>query len=97
MFLFMIIVLLFLIAGMFFGYLFRKRDKIIKTSDKMLTWSIYLLLFLLGVAVGSNQEIINNFDEIGVKAIILSVAGIIGSISIAYFVFRFFFLHRDEK
>jgi uncharacterized membrane protein YbjE (DUF340 family) len=94
---FMIIVLLFLTSGIITGYILKKHIKIINISDKLLTWSIYLLLFLLGISVGSNQKIISNFDKIGFQAIILSIAGIVGSIIIAFFVYKFFFLPKNEK
>jgi len=93
----MIVVLLFLTTGIISGYILKNRTNIIKISDKLLTWSIYLLLFLLGISVGSNQKIISNFDKIGFQAIILSIAGVIGSIVIAFFVYKFFFLTKNEK
>ncbi|OPX28519.1 MAG: hypothetical protein B1H06_03125 [Candidatus Cloacimonas sp. 4484_143] len=93
----MIVVLLFLTAGIISGYFLKDHTNIIKISDKLLSWSIYLLLFLLGISVGSNQEIISNFDKIGFQAIILSIAGVIGSIVIAFFVYKFFFLPKNEK
>ena len=93
----MIIVLLFLTAGIISGYILKNRTNIIRISDKLLTWSIYLLLFLLGISVGSNQDIISNFDKIGFQAIILSIAGVTGSIVIAFFVYKFFFLPKNEK
>jgi len=93
----MIVVLLFLTAGIISGYFLKDHTNFIKISDKLLSWSIYLLLFLLGISVGSNQEIISNFDKIGFQAIILSIAGVIGSIVIAFFVYKFFFLPKNEK
>jgi len=88
------IVLIFLLAGMIFGYLLRKRKKVYKFTDKLLTWSIYLLLFLLGISVGSNSEIINNFHNIGFQAIIISLSGILGSLVISFLIYKFFFLKK---
>ena len=89
-------VLLILLLGISIGYLFRKKQDLIKTADKLLLWSIYLLLFLLGISVGSNKTIIQNFAEIGFKAIVLSLSGVLVSIFLSYIVYRFLW-KKDEK
>jgi uncharacterized membrane protein YbjE (DUF340 family) len=91
---FTVIIILFL--GIALGYVLRNKKKLLKAADKSLLWSIYLLLFLLGISVGSNQLIIQNFAEIGFKAIILSLAGVLASIFLSYFVYRFLW-KKDEK
>lgn len=92
----MLTIILILILGISCGFLFRKQEGIIKIADRSLLGSIYLLLFLLGAAVGSNQTIIQNFAEIGLKAIILSLAGTFFSIILAFFVYRRFW-KKNEK
>ncbi|MDO9576391.1 MAG: LysO family transporter [Candidatus Cloacimonadales bacterium] len=92
----MLSVIFILILGITTGYLLKKKESFIKTADKLLLWSIYLLLFLLGISVGSNQTIIRNFAEIGFKAIILSLSGVAASIFLSYLVYRFFW-KKNEK
>lgn len=92
----MLTVIFILIIGIAFGNFFKRKESFIKTVDKLLLWSIYLLLFLLGISVGSNQTIIQNFAEIGFKAIMLSLSGVAVSIFLSYFVYRFFW-KKNEK
>ena len=45
-----------MLTGMLLGYLLRKRD--LKKIHPIITLLIWLLLFILGIEVGSNEEII---------------------------------------
>ena len=83
-----------LILGVAAGYLFRKNNVVSKLTGKLLIWSIYLLLFLLGIAVGSNQTIISNFAQIGVTALVLSLAGTFSSVLLAAVIYRFFWVRK---
>lgn len=87
-------VLLFLLIGMAAGYLCRQKRAIKLLSDKLLSISIFLLLFLLGLSVGSNQQIIANLNVIGFNAIVLAAAGVLGSIFFAYLIYKFFLHNR---
>lgn len=51
---------------------------------KSLLFFIWLLLFLLGIDVGSNQEIINGLHTIGLEAVILTLAAVLGSVTAAW-------------
>ena len=65
--------------------------------QKWIMLAIWLLLFLLGIAVGTNGEIMNNLDTIGLKGLILALGGVSGSVILAWVVYRFFFMRRDES
>ncbi|MCF7793543.1 MAG: LysO family transporter [Candidatus Cloacimonetes bacterium] len=93
----MLIVLLFLAAGIFAGHLLKQKKNIILLSNKLLMLSIFLLLFLLGVEVGKNQTILSNFADIGIKAILISLSGIFSSVFLSMFVYRIFFRKKDEE
>lgn len=88
-----------LIIGIILGFIFRKREKLIKLSDKLLMWSIYLLLFLLGISIGTNDDIIRNFPTIGLKALILTFAGVLGSCLVSFLIYKIYFVEKenDEK
>lgn len=91
----MLIVILFLFSGMVIGFLLHRKVKIIKISDKISTWFIYVFLFLLGISVGSSEEIISNFGKIGVQAIILTLGAISGSVLASFFIYRRFFKEKE--
>jgi uncharacterized membrane protein YbjE (DUF340 family) len=94
----MIKILIFFAVGAVLGFFMRHRKKLLKIVDKLLEYSIYLLLFSLGVSVGINQEIVENIHRYAQHALILALGGILGSIVIAYFVYKFFFgENRREK
>ena len=90
----MIVILIIMFAGIALGFVFRKKRYVIALFDKLTSLSIYLLLFLLGLSIGNNELIINQFGRIGIDAILLAFSGIGGSVMFAYFTYKF--LNRDE-
>ncbi|MFV0522821.1 MAG: LysO family transporter [Mangrovibacterium sp.] len=83
--------LLFLAGGIIIGIIIQKRQSWRPYIDKSITVMIWILLFSLGIAIGSNNEVLNNIHTIGWKALILSGGSIIGSIICSYFVYLKFF------
>ncbi len=90
-------IIIILVFGLLVGFFIRRKKKIIRFSDKLLMISIYLLLFLLGISIGKNSDIIGNFPRIGLKAIALTVGGILGSCVVSLFIYKFFFVVKNEK
>lgn len=76
--------------GIFLGYIFKGVDKLQKIS-KPISYTIYLMLFLLGISVGANREVVNNLPTLGVQALALALAGVIGSAVAAWLVYKFIF------
>ena len=70
----MFIIIGIMFAGMLLGFLLRKQR--LSWIHKVITVFIWLLLFLLGIDVGSNQEIINGLHTIGLEAVILTLAAV---------------------
>lgn len=92
----MFIVISIMFLGIGVGYLFRKVS-LLQHIGQLIQYTIYLLLFLLGISVGGNPEIINNFGTLGVQAILISAASTLGSISMAWIVYRYFFKEKGGK
>ncbi|MBN2598173.1 LysO family transporter [Labilibaculum sp.] len=86
-----IIVLSIMILGIGIGLLIGNRPKIIKVIGVLTSFSIFLLLFLLGIGVGTNNQIINNLHSIGIQALILTIGAVLGSLICAYFTYTLFF------
>ena len=59
-----------MLTGMLLGYLLRKRD--LKKIHQIITLLIWLLLFILGIEVGSNEQIIKGLHTIGLSLIHIS-------------------------
>ena len=75
-----------MLTGMLLGYLLRKRD--VKKIHQIITLLIWLLLFILGIEVGSNEQIIKGLHTIGLEAVILTLGGTLGSIIAAWALWR---------
>lgn len=91
-------VLLFLAAGMLVGHLLRSRKNVLATASVATTWSLYLLIFLLGISVGANELVVGALGRLGVQALILSTGGIVGSVLVSCLVSRACFdLVRHEE
>ena len=78
----MFTVILVMLSGMLLGCLLRNRR--MTFLPRVVMFLIWVLLFLLGVEVGANPEIIRNLKSLGVEAFVLAVAGTLGSAVLAW-------------
>lgn len=79
-----------MLAGVGVGYVFRHVGWLQKTG-KTISGTIFLLLFLLGLSIGTNPSVFANLSALGFQAFLLAVAGTFGSVLAAWFVYRFIF------
>ena len=86
----MIIVISLMVCGIILGYAFKERN--LKFVQKPINYAIFLLLFLLGITVGANGEVMINLDSIGLEALLITLAAITGSVLCAWGVYHFFFM-----
>ena len=91
----MLVVILFLFSGILIGSLLKSKETVIKITDKLIEWFIYIFLFFLGISVGANEEIAMNFLKLGVQAVILTVGAISGSVLASYFIYKRFFRESE--
>lgn len=87
----MLTVILYLLAGIGIGFLFREKKRWIAWSDHLSMGAIYLLLFLLGLSVGANPAIIASLAGLGWVALVLTTGAMIGSVVASYLVYQGFF------
>jgi len=78
-------------VGIILGFTIQNKTKIVKAIGPMINIAIYVLLFLLGISVGLNETIINNLDTLGTQALLLTFGGVMGSVVLAFFTYKFFF------
>lgn len=76
-------------AGIVFGYLIQSRERLVMLFNKSTLGVIFLLLFFMGVSVGGNNEVMSNLDTIGLRGLQLAVATILGSVILAWVVYKF--------
>lgn len=77
--------------GLLLGHLIKKYKTIHRINERFTMVTVYLLLFLLGISVGVNDEIVGNMVAIGFKALFLSTGAMLGTLILAYLVVRLFF------
>ncbi len=92
----MFTVIILMSAGIFTGYLLRNKEFLARHIGIIITWLIYMLLFLLGISVGTNNDIISNLDEIGLDAMLITAGALSGSVIAAWITYRFFFRKYEE-
>lgn len=73
-------------AGIGTGYLLRRQS--LSWTGKAITGLIWLLLFLLGIEVGYNEQIIHNLPTLGVEAFIIAIVCVLGSCVSAWILWR---------
>lgn len=93
----MFIVILFIFLGILSGVFCRKlstgacislTDVAERWQGRIVTWLIWLLLFLLGIEVGSNEMIVRSLPTLGVEALLLSTAATLGCCVLAWALWR---------
>ena len=88
------IIILMIIGGLT-GFLLSAKKRFNPFSESATNYIIYLLLFFMGLSVGTNREIMSNIQNLGFQALIISLFAIAGSIFVARFVFKIFF--KNER
>ena len=75
--------------GIAVGLLLRGRPLAARLT-RCVTPAIMLLLFALGISVGSNTTLMANLPKLGGAAVVLTVSAIAGSIACVFCIRRFF-------
>ena len=85
-----------MLAGVVIGH-FLRSGKLLENIEKTTSLTIFALLFVLGLSIGSNRLIIENLGRVGWQAVILATLSLAGSIIAARIVFQMFFKKGEEK
>ena len=91
----MFTVIAILFAGIAMGYLCRNKD--LRYIPKLISLAIMLLLFLLGIAVGNNNEILSNLNTLGMEALLLTLGGLTGSVLCAWGIYKWLYNSKENK
>lgn len=82
------IVLLLLFLSIGAGMLLQKWPAA-RHIDKSATATVWLLIFVFGLSLGSNEEIVSDFSRFGLTAVAIALAGVAGSV-VAARIFQWF-------
>ncbi|MDX9941678.1 MAG: LysO family transporter [Bacteroidales bacterium] len=94
----MLEILVLMALGMLVGYILRGKQKAISGIEKAILWSIFLLLFFLGLSIGGNEVIMASLPSLGLNALIITLGGVAGSIIAAWALWKLVFkkVRREE-
>lgn len=92
----MFTILLLLAGGIGIGYLMQ-RIHFLQHIDKSINLTVYALLFLFGIHIGSDQKLIESFHTLGLQAFVISFAGIIGSLLVTYIAYKVWKKRSGER
>lgn len=93
----MVEILVIMAVGMVIGYLLRQKQAVFAVIDRIVMAVIFLLLFVLGISVGLNETVVGSIHLIGIKALVLTLGAVAGSVLCCGIAYRFFFADTFAK
>ena len=82
-----------MLSGVLIGYILRN----IRAIPALVSKIIFLLLFVMGLSVGSNPQVIQGLGTLGLLGIAISVVSIAGSVFLSWIVYRHLFKKEDDQ
>lgn len=82
-------------AGITLGYLLRKQS--LSWINRAIMTLIWLLLFLLGIEVGQNEQIIRSLPTLGMEAFIIAIVCVLGSCLTAWGLWKYTNRRKEEE
>ncbi len=91
----MFIIIGIMLTGILAGYLLR--NKRLTWISKIITFLIWVLLFLLGTDVGANEALIKGLPTLGLEAVIITSAAVGGSTLCAWGLWYLLYIRCKKK
>ncbi len=70
-----------LVGGVPLGYALRTNQRAIRATEHILLWSVRVLLFLLGLNLGTNDALMAQLGNIGVRGAFISICCLAGTLA----------------
>ncbi len=86
-----------LFIGGVFGYKNIIKGKLADNLGTIQNICLLFLLFVMGISIGMNDEVVNNILEVGVQALVISVCTIVFSVLFIRIVKRFVKIKGGEQ
>jgi uncharacterized membrane protein YbjE (DUF340 family) len=87
----MLYITIILAAGVAAGLILREKRQLLDTVEKLTPWTVYALLFFLGISLGVNRDVTSSLSRLGVQAFVISLGGVGGSICLSVPLYRLLF------
>lgn len=85
-----------MILGVVIGYLMRRIPHL-SFIKSIPTLFIFLLLFSLGITVGSNKLIIENLYTMGWQALVVTIGAMLGSLVLSAILYHRYFKGKENE
>ena len=85
-----------LAAGVCAGFAWR-RIKVLSHIGKAVSVTVFVMLFFLGVEIGADRQVLENISELGIRALVLALAGVAGSVLLSMVLYRALFRKETEN
>ena len=85
-----------LILGACAGFAGRKL-KVLSHTGKAVSVTVLAMLFFLGVEIGSDEHVLENLSTLGLRAFVLAVAGVAGSVILSMLLYKALFRKETEN
>ena len=72
-----------IVAGIPAGWLLRRSEKAKALVGRILTWAVWALLFMLGLALGADAALLEQISRLGVRAAVISTLSVAGCLVFA--------------
>ena len=73
------------------GWAMRSRSRIVRWVNELLSWTVRIMLFLLGLALGLDDALIGQLESLGLYAVVISSFSVAGCFAAAHLLGRFVF------
>lgn len=90
-------IFIFLLLGGIIGFVFRYHASFLEFASKASNITIFIMIFLMGLSIGLNKNIVLSLSSLGWQALVLSIGSILGSILLSSLVYIFVFKKHYEK
>lgn len=65
--------------------------------DKIITVTLFIMLFALGAQIGSNQDLLGNLTVLGGRAVVIAGFSVAGSLLLLWLIARLFRLESAQQ
>ena len=77
-----------IVGGVPLGYALHKKPLAVRWANTALSGIIYVLLFLMGVSLGSNKDLLTRVSELGLRGVCIGLCCALGSALAAWILHR---------
>lgn len=85
-----IILLALMIGGGAIGFFLRERKRVINGAVHFITYVVYVLLLVMGLSVGINDELFEDLPRVGLQSVVITFFALAGTIFFAWLFGKFF-------